>query len=74
MGVGDEADLASYLLFDGAFCKRLIELGRADAKARKNDLLAFFGDHADDPGNLLDGDELSGNYSAGFLRTPGLGT
>jgi len=74
MGVGDEADLASYLLFDGAFCKRLIELGRADAKARKDDLLAFFGDHADDPATPLDGDEYSGNYSGGSIRVPNIGT
>jgi NTE family protein len=74
MGVGDEADLASYLLFDGAFCKRLIELGRADAKARKDDLLAFFGDPADDGGAPLDGDELSGSYSGSSIRISNLGT
>jgi NTE family protein len=74
MGVGDEADLASYLLFDGAFCKQLIELGRSDAKARRDDLLAFFGDHANDGGSeLLDGDESSGSYSAGSIRVPNLG-
>jgi NTE family protein len=73
-GVGDEADLASYLLFDGAFCKELIEMGRADAKARKDDLLAFFGDKADDGGALLDGDELSGAYSTSSLQIPNLGT
>lgn len=28
-------DLASYLLFDGTFAKKLIELGRADAEARR---------------------------------------
>jgi NTE family protein len=72
-GVGDEADLASYLLFDGAFCKQLIEMGRADAKARKDDLLTFFGDRADDPSGLLDGDEFSGNYS-GSMIVPGMGT
>jgi NTE family protein len=41
-GIETEADLASYLLFDGPFCRRLIEMGRADAQARRDDLLAFF--------------------------------
>jgi NTE family protein len=50
-GVGDEADLASYLLFDGHFCRRLIEMGRADARARRDELLAFFGDPSDDGGD-----------------------
>jgi NTE family protein len=39
---GDEADLASYLLFDGPFCRQLIEMGRADAHARRDELLEFF--------------------------------
>jgi NTE family protein len=47
-GLGEEADLASYLLFDGGFARELIEMGRADAKARRDELLAFFGDPADD--------------------------
>jgi NTE family protein len=42
LGVENEADLASYLLFDGPFCRRLIEMGRADAQARRDDLLDFF--------------------------------
>jgi len=42
LGVETEADLASYLLFDGPFCRRLIEMGRADAQARRDDLLEFF--------------------------------
>jgi NTE family protein len=50
IGVGDEADLASYLLFDGLFCRQLIEMGRADAHARRDEILAFFGDAADDGG------------------------
>ena len=40
--VGDEADLASYLLFDGAFARKLIDLGRADAEAMREKILAFF--------------------------------
>ena len=37
-----EADLLSYLLFDGEFAARLIDLGRKDAKARHEELCAFF--------------------------------
>jgi len=44
VGPGNEADLASYLLFDGHFAKRLIDLGRADAEARREQLLDFFED------------------------------
>ncbi len=60
IGVGDEADLASYLLFDGQFCRQLIEMGRADAKARREELLQFFGDAADDGGGAMD-DEPGGS-------------
>ncbi|MEZ4306519.1 MAG: patatin-like phospholipase family protein [Polyangiaceae bacterium] len=42
-----EADLASYLLFDGDFARKLIELGRADAEAKRNDIAAFFGSAED---------------------------
>ena len=72
-GVGDEADLASYLLFDGAFCKQLIEMGRADAKARRDELLEFFGDKSDDGGALLEGDEPSGIWDGRSTQGP-LGT
>jgi NTE family protein len=37
----DESDLLSYLLFDGEFAHQLIELGRADARARHDELCAF---------------------------------
>ena len=37
-----EADLLSYLLFDGSFAKQLIALGFADAKQRHDELCAFF--------------------------------
>jgi NTE family protein len=44
-GLGpDEAtvELASYLIFDAAFCARLIEIGKADVVAQRDDILAFF--------------------------------
>ncbi len=37
-----QADLGSYLLFDGAYARDLIELGMADAHARREQLTAFF--------------------------------
>ena len=39
-----EADLLSYLLFDGEFVRPLAELGFADAKAREEELCHFFSD------------------------------
>ncbi len=47
VGVGEqptEADLLSYLLFDREYTERLIELGRADARAQESALAAFFAD------------------------------
>ena len=49
LGIDNEADLASYLLFDGPFCRKLIELGRADAHAKRDQILEFFGNAEDDP-------------------------
>jgi NTE family protein len=61
LGAGAEADLASYLLFDGTFCRQLIELGRADARARRDELLAFFADAGGgDEGRTVD--EGSGTW------------
>ena len=48
VGEATEADLASYLLFDGTFAKKLIDRGRADAEARRHEIAAFFGSAADD--------------------------
>lgn len=39
----EEADWASYMLFDGRFATRLIELGRADAHHRADAIRRFFG-------------------------------
>jgi NTE family protein len=36
------SELASYLLFDAVYCSRLMEIGRADVQARRDEILAFF--------------------------------
>ncbi|MBI5242487.1 MAG: patatin-like phospholipase family protein [Elusimicrobia bacterium] len=41
-GADRESDLISYLLFDGDFARQLIELGRLDARAKHDQLCAFF--------------------------------
>lgn len=38
----NESDLLSYVLFDGRFAKILIDLGRADARARHDELCELF--------------------------------
>jgi NTE family protein len=48
VGEATEADLASYILFDGDFAKRLIDLGRADAAARRHEIAEFFGSAEED--------------------------
>lgn len=75
IGVGAEADLASYLLFDGHFCRQLIEMGRADAHARRDEILAFFGDAEDDDGGgTFDPDADSGVWDKPASLTLPIGT
>jgi NTE family protein len=62
LGAESEADLASYLLFDGPFCRRLIEMGRADAQARRDELLAFFRDETEEGGGAKFDPEESGRH------------
>lgn len=48
-GLGSDdttTELVSYLLFDGAFCTRLLEIGRADVAARADEIRAFFAEPA----------------------------
>jgi NTE family protein len=59
LGVESEADLASYLLFDGPFCRKLIEMGRADAQARRDELVEFFREVRDDTAGTPDEPEDS---------------
>lgn len=68
-GVGDESDLASYLLFDGHFCRQLIEMGRADAHARRDEILAFFGDVDEEGGATSESDE-PGTWDKPSLTIP----
>ncbi len=44
LGEGADADLASYLLFDGDFANQLIELGRHDAAQKRDELSEFLFD------------------------------
>jgi NTE family protein len=39
-----EADWASYLLFEGGFARQLIDIGRADARAKTDEIRRFFAD------------------------------
>ena len=70
MGVADDADLASYLLFDGGFSRRLVDLGRSDAHARRTEILDFLAD-LEDQGPP--GDEQDGGSGKWTLPPPAVG-
>jgi hypothetical protein len=42
----EEADLLSYVFFDRRFTARVVEMGREDARARQDDVLALLADPA----------------------------
>jgi NTE family protein len=67
LGVESEADLASYLLFDGPFCRKLIEMGRADAAARRDELVEFFRELRDAEGGTPDEPEDTGTFDRDVL-------
>ena len=67
MGVENEADLASYLLFDGPFCRKLIEMGRADAQARRDELVEFFREVSDEEDGDPDEPEETGRFDRELL-------
>jgi NTE family protein len=52
----NEADLASYLLFDGGFADLLIDLGRQDARALRSEWLRFW---SDEPRSVAEMDTLT---------------
>ncbi len=44
-GEGQDADLASYLLFDGAYARALMDLGRRDAAQQRDEIASLLFDH-----------------------------
>ncbi len=53
-----EADWATYLLFDGAYAEKLIELGRKDAFAQRERIVEFFA--VDDTGERVGRQDVAG--------------
>ncbi len=44
VGSSEESDALSYLLFEPGFVTEMMALGRADARARRDELVEFFSD------------------------------
>lgn len=47
--LAEAADMVSYLLFEPAFCQRLLDLGYRDALAREDEIEGFFTSTEVDP-------------------------
>ncbi len=62
-----EADLASYLLFDGNFAQMLIDLGRSDARAQRDRIIDFIAELDATP------PAPSGGYSPWGIPPPAVG-
>lgn len=67
---GTEADLASYLLFDGGFARMLIELGRADARAQRQAIGDFFAELGERTQSAPPGSASSGSEGSDYSFPP----
>ncbi len=67
VGAGGDADLASYLLFDGGFAEALIEMGRRDAHARRAEIEAFL---FEDPDAFLSTAQSVGSLAHSASKPP----